>query len=146
MNYSDLTKLSSQYGSIAAASEIVEFRMPLFGTGSPKSMWIEPYLVIELNGQYVVADKATRFRVDTENNMLPPITDPLVPDAKTAVATTVSVQYTASLTAAPETKAVTASSAQPATQAPSVQIFLIAAVGIMVIAVAGVSYLRSRRK
>jgi len=146
MNYSDLTKISFQYGSIVAASEIVEFRMPLFGIGSPKSMWIEPYLVIELNGQYVAADKASRFHVDTVNNMLPRITDPLVPDAKTALATTTSAQHTTSLTTTPETETGTAPSTQPATGALGIQILLIGGVVFIVLAGAGLFCSHRRRK
>ena len=47
------------------------------------SMWIEPYLVIEHNGQYMAADGTNRFHIDTATNKMPLTTNPLVPDSTT---------------------------------------------------------------
>jgi len=144
MDYSDLTKVSSQHGSIVAASEIVEFRMPLFGIGGPESMRIEPYLVIELKGQYVVADKANRFHIDIANNKLPRITNPLVPDAMTTPTTTASVPHTTPLTTVLETSQVPASVSQQSilTAGNLVMIF----VAFAIITIVGAFYLRGRRR
>ena len=77
-DYSDLTKVSPIYGSIVAANEIVEFRMPLFSMQHPKAMWIEPYLVVGQGGKHITADTANRFAVGVTNKALS--TDPLVPN------------------------------------------------------------------
>jgi len=73
-DYSDLGKASPIYGSIVAANEIVEFRMPLFAIQHPKAMWIEPYLVIGQAGKYMAADTASRFAVDTTGRAVSSVT------------------------------------------------------------------------
>jgi hypothetical protein len=161
MDYSDLTKVSAQYGTIVAANEIVEFRMPLFAIGYPKSMWIEPYLVIERNGQYMAADAANRFHIDMVNNRLPPSTNPLVPDSK---ATTIrSTRLTSSVTTAsaalsttaattlegtkvPETGTLTTTPMLLVARMPRIQTVAIGGIVLVILAALGAFFLQRRRK
>jgi len=153
-DYSNMTKLSTQYEAIATANEAVEFRMPLFVIGYPKSMAIEPYLVIEFNGQYVSAEGANRFHIDTTNNRLPPTTNPLVPDssATTTKNTTVSTAFTTTTSTTPEQVAVseagtgTTKTMLPVAGGLTIESLAIAGIVIVLIAAVGVLFLQRRRK
>jgi hypothetical protein len=106
-------------------------------------VWIEPYLVIELKGQYVVADKANRFHIDIANNRLPRITNPLVPDTMTTPTTTTSFPHTTPLTTVFETSQSSTVSQQSIFTAGNLIIIFVA---FAIITIVGAFYLRGRRK
>ena len=161
MDYSNLTKFSPQYGTIAAASDVVEFRMPLFATGCPKSMWVESYLVVQQGGKYMQADVADRFRIDVVHNKLPPSTNPLVPDStaitingttSTGTVTTTSGTFTTTAattlegTRVPETGTSTITSMQLLAGVSTIQTLAIAGIVLVIIAAVGAFFLQRRRK
>lgn len=151
-DYSNMTKLSTLYEGVVVANEVVEFRMPLIAIGYPDSMWIEPYLVIEHNGQYMTADAANRFHLDTVDNRLPPTTNPLIPDSTITTRTTASASYASTLpitletTTIPRTEAKSTTSTQIVTGVLSFDLLSALGVAIVIIALVGVFYLRRRGK
>jgi hypothetical protein len=79
-DYSNMTKFSSLYGTSVGAKEIVELCMPLFILNNPRSIGIEPYVVIQQGQDYVSPDGVKMFHLNLEKGKLPETTDPLVPD------------------------------------------------------------------
>jgi hypothetical protein len=144
-DYSNMTKVSTLYEGTVDANEAVEFRMNLFAVGYPKSMWIEPYDVIEHNGQYMAADGTNRFHINTVSNKLPQTTNPLVPDS---TATTIrSTTPTESATIALTTLTTTASTIPTtSTEVFTTQPFAVAGIVLVITAAVGVLFLRRRRK
>jgi hypothetical protein len=151
-DYSNMTKLSTLYEGVVAANEVVEFRMPLITIGYPKSMWIEPYLVIEHGGQYMAADAPNRFHLDTVNNRLPPTTNPLMPDSTITTGTTTSVYYATTLPTTletvimPQTETKSTMSTQLVTGVLSFNVLAGVGVALVIIAIVGIFYLRRRGK
>jgi hypothetical protein len=151
-DYSNMTKVSTLYEGVVASNEVVEFRMPLIAMGYAESMWIEPYLVIEHDGQYMVPDAANRFHLDMVDNRLPPATNPLIPDSTIMTRTTTSVSHvttlprTAETTAMPQTEAKSTTSTQLVIGVLGFDALIAVGVALVIIAIVGVFYLRRRVK
>jgi hypothetical protein len=151
-DYSNMTKVSTLYEGLVAANEVVEFRMPVIAIGYPKSVWIEPYLVIEHGGQYMAADAANRFHLDMADSRLSPTTNPLIPDSALTISTSTSVSYTTTLpttletTTMPQTTAQSTMSTQLVTGVVSFDILAAVGVALVIIAIVGVFCLRRRGK
>jgi len=149
-DYSNMTKVSTLYEGVVASNEVVELRMPLIAIGYPKSMRIEPYLVIEHNGQYIAADGTNRFHIDTVTNKMPPTTNPLVPDSITTTrSTTPTIPATtalATLTTTASTNPAEATASRTSTEVLTTEPFVIAGVVLVIVAAVVVLFLRRGRK